>query len=176
MNIPRRVVTGHDENGKSVFVSDGATPTVKRRGEVAFFELWNTNAMPAPISGLEASEPTDRELALPPRANGTIIRMTTFPPGRRSPMHRTETIDYGIVIEGEVHLVLDDSETALHAGDVVIQRGTDHAWDNRSDEWAKMVFILVDGQFDDPLKASIGDARVHPRPVALNAAPSARPV
>ena len=175
MNIPRRVVTGHDKNGKSVFVSDGATPTVKPRGEAAFFELWNTNTMPAPISGLEPSEPTDRELVLPPRAYGTIIRMTTFPPGRRSPMHRTETIDYGIVMEGEVYLVLDDSETALHAGDVVIQRGTDHAWDNRSDQWAKMVFILIDGQFDDALKASIGDVRAHARPVAPNAAPSARP-
>jgi quercetin dioxygenase-like cupin family protein len=173
MNIPRRVVTGHDENGKSVFVSDGATPTVMPRGEAAFFELWNTNTMPAPISDLEPSEPTDRELALPPRACGTIIRMITFPPGHRSPMHRTETIDYGIVLEGEVHLVLDESETAVRAGDVVIQRGTDHAWQNRSDQWARIVFILIDGQFDDALKASLGDVRAHARPVAPNAAASA---
>ncbi len=156
LNIPRRVVTGHDEDGRSVVVTDEPTPTVNRRGEAAFFELWNTNAMPAPISALEPSEPTAREVVIFPRDNGTIVRVTTFPPGRRSPMHRTETIDYGIVLEGEVYLVLDDSETALHPGDVVIQRGTDHAWENRGDELARMVFVLVDGEFDDALKALIG--------------------
>ena len=175
MNIPRRVVTGHDKTGKSVIVADGSTPTLKRVGEGAFFELWNTNAMPAPISRLEPSEPTDREVVIPPRENGTIIRMTTFPPGRRSPMHRTETIDYGIVTEGDVYLVLDDSETLLHAGDVVIQRGTDHAWDNRSDHLAKMVFILVDGQFDDAVRASIGQAEANPRPVAPETPDTALP-
>ena len=119
-------------------VTDGPTPTVNRRGEAAFFELWNTNAMPArsPRRAVRADRPRGGDF---PEGNGTIVRVTTFPPGRRSPMHRTETIDYGIVLEGEVYLVLDDSETALHPGDVVIQRGTDHAWENRGDESARMV-------------------------------------
>ena len=68
-------------------------------------------------------------------------------------MHRTESIDYGIVLEGEITLVLDDSEVTLHAGDVVVQRGTDHAWANRSDAVTQVAFILVDGAFtpeDEP--------------------------
>jgi quercetin dioxygenase-like cupin family protein len=69
-------------------------------------------------------------------------------------MHRTESIDYGIVLEGAIVLSLDDgSETLLGPGDVVVQRGTDHAWENRTDEAARMVFVLVDGRFSDELKA-----------------------
>jgi hypothetical protein len=63
-------------------------------------------------------------------------------------MHRTETVDYGVVMEGEIVLVLDDSEVALKRGGVVIQRGTNHAWANRSDRVCRMLFVLVDGQFD----------------------------
>jgi mannose-6-phosphate isomerase-like protein (cupin superfamily) len=62
-------------------------------------------------------------------------------------MHRTETIDYGIVIEGELTLILDDSEVPLKVGSVVVQRGTNHAWANRSDKPCRMLFILVDGQY-----------------------------
>ena len=75
-------------------------------------------------------------------------------------MHRTESIDYGIVIDGELTLVLDDSEVELKAGSVVVQRGTNHAWANRSDKVARMAFILVDGTFTPELKASIGDAEL----------------
>jgi mannose-6-phosphate isomerase-like protein (cupin superfamily) len=76
-------------------------------------------------------------------------------------MHRTETVDYGIVIEGELTLVLDDSEVALKPGDVVVQRGTNHAWANRSDHPCRMLFILVDGQYDGAIRAALnnGDPR-----------------
>jgi len=67
-------------------------------------------------------------------------------------MHRTETVDYGIVLEGEITLVLDGGETPLQAGDVVVQLGTSHAWANRSGRMARMAFILVDGAFEDVLK------------------------
>jgi uncharacterized cupin superfamily protein len=67
-------------------------------------------------------------------------------------MHRTETIDYGIVVSGEMTLVLDKGETLLKEGDVVIQRGTNHAWANRSGRPCRMLFILVDGQFDPALR------------------------
>jgi uncharacterized cupin superfamily protein len=64
-------------------------------------------------------------------------------------MHRTETIDYGILISGELWLIVDEGETKLNVGDVVIQRGTNHAWANRSNEIARMAFILLDGKFDE---------------------------
>lgn len=74
-----------------------------------------------------------------------------MPPGLRSPMHRTESVDYGVVLSGEVTLVLEGEETVLHAGDVAVQRGTDHAWENRSGEPARMLFVLVAGRFDPAL-------------------------
>lgn len=67
-------------------------------------------------------------------------------------MHRTETLDYGIVTEGEVWLVLDDGEVHLKRGDIVVQRGTNHAWSNRSEQMARMVFILLDGRYAETLK------------------------
>jgi len=75
--------------------------------------------------------------------------------GQRSAMHRTRTIDYGIVLEGEVYLVLEDSEARLQPGDIVVQRGTNHAWDNRSDAPARMAFILLDAEFAPELQASV---------------------
>ena len=156
MRAPRRVVTGHDESGRSIFLSDGPTPRSHDIGVATFHELWSTRPTPAPITASEAVEPTTRPLVTPPDPNGTIIRFTDIPAGQRSPMHRTETVDYGIVLEGAIHLVLDDSEVRLEAGDVVVQRGTDHAWENRSDRTARMAFILVDGAFSDDLRAAIG--------------------
>ena len=162
LNVPRRVVTGHDANGKSVFLSDGLAPVVRHlAGEgVGFYEIWNTGAMPAPVAADE-TEPTQRDLTVPPSPNGTKIRINEFFPGHldsrnlQSPIHRTESIDYGIVLEGEVVLVLDDSEVTLKAGDVVVQRGTSHAWANRSDKIARMAFILVDGTFTPELAATL---------------------
>jgi len=84
---------------------------------------------------------------VPPAPNGTKIRINEFPPGVVSPVHRTQSVDYGIVLSGEVVLVLDDAETVLQAGDVVVQRGTSHRWENRSGATARMAFILVDGAF-----------------------------
>jgi len=167
-NIPRRIVTGHDENGVSIVLSDGQVPVhrVMPQDGVGFYEIWNTDAAPAPVGSVEPSEPTQRSLRVPPEPNGTKIRINEFFPGHinelgnQSPIHRTETVDYGIVLEGEIYLVLDDSEVLLKAGDVVIQRGTNHAWANRSDKVARMAFILVDGKFTDELVAKVPDIRV----------------
>jgi len=153
VTAPRRVVTGHDQRGRSVVVADGPAPTRHEVPGATFHELWNTTAAPAPITPREPREPTERPVVVPPDPNGTIVRIVDLAPRSRSPMHRTETIDYGLVLEGEVTLVLDDgSETLLRAGDVVIQRGTDHAWVNPTDEGARMLFVLVDGVFDRCLK------------------------
>lgn len=167
-NVPRRVVTGHDDNGVSVVLSDGIVPVHKFMPQdgVGFYEVWATDAMPAPVSAKETGEVTERSLKVPAEPNGTKIRINEFFPGHinehgnQSPIHRTESIDYGIVLEGEIYLVLDDSEVLLHAGDVVVQRGTNHAWANRSDKVVRMAFILVDGKFTDQLKAIIPDAQI----------------
>lgn len=162
----RRVVTGHDENGKSVVWMDGTPPNIRNRGTgVDFIEIWNTQATPAPIRATEA-EPTDGPLVTPPPPMGSKIRFNDFFPGhidllppradgRHKMMHRTKSIDYGIVLEGEIWMILDDSEVLLKQGDVVVQRGTDHAWENRSDQVCRMAFILVDGEFDPALRAAL---------------------
>jgi quercetin dioxygenase-like cupin family protein len=155
--IPRRVVTGHDARGVSVFADDGPVPVVRTAPDGAMFcEIWATGAMPAPVAAAEP-DPTVGALAVPPPPNGTKIRINVFPPGIVSPMHRTQSVDYGIVLEGEVTLLLDDSQTTLRAGDVVVQRGTNHRWENRGDQTARMAFILIDGAFTAELRGLLGD-------------------
>ncbi|MGH2366446.1 MAG: cupin domain-containing protein [Chloroflexota bacterium] len=156
----RRVVTGHDAFGKSIFISDG--PAQQFHDRPSFVEVWNTAGAPAPITAGPGAEPNDRPLQIGPPALGSIVRVNEMLPGNRSPMHRTKTIDYGIVLEGEVHLVLEDSETLLRAGDIVIQRGTNHAWENRADIPAKMAFILIDAEFASDLQAALPDMRLMP--------------
>src|SRR6185503_20964953 len=127
-----RFVTGHDEHGKSVFVSSGPPPQHhdRQQGLVQFFEIWRTSASPAPITAVEPAEPNERlPLRLPPDPGGSIIRILDLYPGhvgqlkarsdgRHPGMHRTETIDYGIMSEGEVVLLLDESELRVKPGDV----------------------------------------------------------
>ncbi|WP_298740695.1 cupin domain-containing protein [uncultured Microbacterium sp.] len=154
--VPRRIVTGHDDAGVSVVVSDGPVPVSRELPEdgVAFHEVWVTTETPALI-GAAAEDPTAGALTVPPPTRGTRIRINEFLPGhldragRQSPVHRTESIDYGIVLEGEITLLLDDSEVTAHAGDIVIQRGTDHAWANRGDTIARVAFILVGGEYGE---------------------------
>jgi quercetin dioxygenase-like cupin family protein len=154
--VPRRVVTGHDERGVSVFTSDAPVPVVRIAPDGAYFcEIWSTDAMPAPIAATE-DDPTQGALTVPPSPNGTKIRINEFPPGATSPVHRTQSVDYGIVLSGEVVLVLDDSETVLRAGDVAVQRGTNHRWENRTAEAARMAFILIDGAFAPELLDTLG--------------------
>lgn len=162
----RRVVTGHDQSGKSIVVSDGMPPNVRDKGtDVDFIEIWNTEGAPAPIRSTEP-EPTDGPLRVPPARIGTKIRFNDFYPGhvrklppradgRHPMMHRTRSIDYGIVLEGEIYMILDDSEVLLRAGDVVVQRGTDHAWENRGDQVCRMAFVLVGGDFSEELLATL---------------------
>ena len=153
---PRRVVTGHDEHGVSVFTTDGPVPVARKAPDGAvFYEVWSTGAMPAQIAADEP-DPTLGALTVPPPPNGTKIRINEFPPGVVSPVHRTQSVDYGIVLDGEVVLVLDDSETTLRAGDIAVQRGTNHRWENRAGRTARMAFILVDGAFTGELLDTLG--------------------
>jgi quercetin dioxygenase-like cupin family protein len=110
------------------------------------------------LAATESGEPTERPLTVPPGANGTNVRIIDTEPHSRTPMHRTETLDYGIVIAGRVVLELDDgSRTELAAGDVVIQRGTNHAWLVAGDEPARMAFVLIDGRFEEDLRSRLGE-------------------
>jgi hypothetical protein len=175
MSTVRRIVTGHDASGKSVFLSVGEPPQFHGRppGPTVFYELWNTAQAPARITATEDREPNDRlPLRLPPDAGGTIIRILDLHPGhvqalaprddgRHPGMHRTRTIDYGIVLEGSLWLMLDDSEVLCEPGDVVIQRGTAHAWENRSNAVARIAFVLIDAEFEASLAGKIGDDLMH---------------
>jgi len=149
--VTRRIVTGHAADGRSIVVEDGAVPNVRRLPGAQFDEVWASGAAPEPLGLRPDREPTSMAPAIGPAAGGSTIRLIHFPPaasgGRRSPMHRTRTIDYGIVLEGEIVLMLSDSEVILKAGDVVVQRGTDHAWENRSSRDARMAFVLIDAAF-----------------------------
>jgi naringenin degradation protein FdeH len=125
-----------------------------------FHDMWLTSASPAPIAASEAEPIRAGELLGPP-ASGTRVRIVDMPPGARSPMHRTESVDYGVVLEGEITLVLDDaSATTVGAGELVVQRGTDHAWENRSTGWTRILFVLVGGRFDADLGAQLPDDAV----------------
>ena len=137
-------------------LSDGPTPKTLDIGTAAFHEVWITEQTPVPISAAEP-EPTDRPVRTPPPANGVVVRFTEMAAGSVSPMHRTETVDVGVVLEGETWLLLDDgSETPVRPGDAVVQRGTNHAWANRSDRPARMLFVLIDGAISDELRAAAG--------------------
>jgi mannose-6-phosphate isomerase-like protein (cupin superfamily) len=167
----RRIVTGHDSQGNAIIQADEAVPRVQRIGGPTgplFHEVWNTQATPAPIDA-SSGEPAEHGIILAPPKNGTRIRVLDIPPDDPSlatqtaeearahfaevgaRMHRTETVDYGIVLEGEIVLIMDEGETTVRAGDIVIQRGTNHGWANRSDRNCRIAFILIDGEFTGEL-------------------------
>jgi quercetin dioxygenase-like cupin family protein len=157
--IPRRVVTGHDARGGSVFTSDGAVPAAGTAPSgTVFYELWATDETPATIGAgpADAVSSAPGALSAPPAPGGTLIRINDLPPGAGSPMHRTQTVDYAIVLDGEVVLVLDEGETVLRAGDVVVQRGTSHRWENRSGATARVAFVFIDGAFTAKLLTTLG--------------------
>jgi hypothetical protein len=183
----RRVVTGHDSDGKAVVISDGAAPfvhTSELRPGYASTDVWRTYDTPARIAPVEA-EPTLGPRRQLPTKRGTVIRINTLVPdatqkfdasnvkelfagmgnaaastfdknARHPMMHRTETVDYAIVLEGEITMLLDDSEVVLGPGDVLVQRGTNHAWSNRGTTPAKIAFILIDGEYTEELQGLRG--------------------
>jgi quercetin dioxygenase-like cupin family protein len=164
---PRRVVTGHDPGGKSIVLSDGPPPQhhPMHGPEVGadFFEIWNSTQA-VPLLSAQEREPNERAFSIMPVSGHLLRIIEIYPPGqggKRTVMHRTRTVDYVVVIKGEIVLVLDDSEVTLRAGDVVVQRGTDHAWENRSTQPARMAFFHIDARFDPEL------LKVLPQPLEL---------
>jgi quercetin dioxygenase-like cupin family protein len=147
-NFPpiRRVVTGHDGKNVAKVLIDAPATNAKYPGSGAASTLmWITDRNPADVAvGEKIEDMGARIVGTPPPANGTRFCVIDFPPGNHPHMHRTETIDYVIVIEGEIEMDMDDSTVKLKQGDIMIQRGTNHAWANRSGKNARVAFVLVD--------------------------------
>ena len=165
----RRIVTGHDSEGRSVFLEDGPAPhpfSPSHSPNVGLTNLCLLDALPASTGDAEP-DPTARPFRLEPPAAGNVVRIVEFPPDRernygnqadvfreygatgahdraaRHPgFHKTQSVDYAVVVEGEIWALMDVGETLMKAGDVLIQRGTNHAWANRSDGIARVLFVL----------------------------------
>jgi quercetin dioxygenase-like cupin family protein len=144
----RRVVTGHDNSNVAKVIMDGEATNHKGGASGAQSTLiWITEGAPAEMPvGEQVEDLGARILGTPPPPNGTRFAVITFPPGNPGRMHRTETIDYVIVMQGELDMDMDDSTVKLKAGDVMVQRGTNHAWVNRGTEVARAAFVLIDAK------------------------------
>jgi len=140
----RRIVTGHDENGRAIFKSDNVyTPELIPSGDAAMVTLWT--AATVPVNNNDETDGRDRDAGLTLNG-GSVIRTCDMLPGAESSMHRTNSLDCGIVISGKIELELDDGVKKLcSAGDVIVQRGTIHLWRNPSlTEICRLVFILTE--------------------------------
>ena len=159
----RRIVTGYDQLNRSIILSDGApnrVQTLSGNGPT-YHEIWSTRESPALINRGTA-EPNEDQLTLQPPASGTRIRILDMLPERRdlvtvntgtnALLHRTESVDYASVLQGEITLIRGEGETLVRTGDVVVQRGTQHAWANRSGRLCRIALVLIDATFADPLK------------------------
>jgi len=153
----RRVVTGHDAEGRSIVLSDGQTTTHEiGQGRMNLFDIWSVPQVPAPIEAAQA-DPTDMALNFEIPTTGVRIRYLDVPPadGREPFVHRTESVDIAIVIEGEMTMSLDEDELVLRKGDVLVQRGTNHAWINRGAEVCRMLYIIIGGKMSPALMKSL---------------------
>jgi len=170
----RRVLTGHDAEGRSTFIADGLAPNVKEMKPtfpgLALTDLWETKGAPASNAG--DADAADRPVHLEPPKNGTIVRIAEFPPDNTRPqdsdshagfkaigaghaqdrkssdpmMHKTSTVDYIIVLKGEIYAIMETGEKLLKAGDILIQRGTMHSWSVRTSEPCIVAAILVNAK------------------------------
>src|ERR1700731_669531 len=144
----RRFVTGHDAKKTAKVIMQGPATNAKYPGPgTVSTMIWSTDRTPADISIGESIEDLGaRIIGTAPPANGTRFAVIDFPPGNSARMHRTETIDYVIVIAGEIDMDMDCSTVHLKAGDVMVQRGTNHAWVNRGTAPARVAFVLIDAE------------------------------
>jgi quercetin dioxygenase-like cupin family protein len=144
----RRIVTGHDSSNVAKVLIDEPATNVRQSpsGNTATL-IWCTDEMPCDIAiGEDVEDLGARKLGTPPPENGTRFTINEIPPGNIGVMHRTETVDYVIVLSGEIEMDLDDSTVKMKAGDVMVQRGTNHRWSNRGTVPARLAFVLVDAK------------------------------
>src|SRR5258708_33101097 len=168
----RRVVTGLDANDKAIALFDSVLPLTPGKSGNPATNLWITDSSPPGFSSKEDN--ATKPIGLTPPDNGTVIRVVEFPPlssdaeakmdpnlmmkvvGDHAPtrglavknplMHRTRTVDYAIIMSGEMDMMLDDAMVHVQAGDVVIQQATNHAWINRGAEPCRVIFVLMDSK------------------------------
>jgi hypothetical protein len=168
--VPRRIVTGEDAEGRSVIVSDNAiSGWVQRPTGLSVAEVWHADSLPTHVQD-ESSGPAGAITA--PAASGLAVRLAVFPPDddidaekmaayeasmselygdqgdlgsshEIAGMHRTETVDILTVVDGQIWILLDEGEAVLRKGDSIIQRGTRHAWRNRSDRPCTLVSVVL---------------------------------
>lgn len=145
---PRRVVTGHTDTGKSIIHSDQTfqpfhpSSALEKQAGVAFSLLWHSNSSPAINQG-PWEELHGQDIPYENK-HGTILRVADVAPGFSTPMHRTISLDYGVVLAGELVLEMEGGvEVTLSPGDVVVQRGTVHAWHNKSNAITRILFVLI---------------------------------
>lgn len=166
----RRVVTGTSARGKSCVLFDGApSNTFEPVPGMIFSDLWETQA--PPNSTIDRVDTAARPVRLEPAKGGTIFKAVTFPPASEydeaawkevyeaigatpgtnagDSMHKTATIDYVVVLSGEIHCVLEEGEVLLKQGDVLVQRGTNHGWENRSNSPCLILGVMVDNSEAD---------------------------
>lgn len=166
----RRVVTGHDRAGRSIILEDGLAPNVKEMASMpglALTDLWETTGAPASNAG--SKDAARRQVRLEPPSEGTILRIVEFPPDSQwrdsadsleafrsigaahasdrssadPMMHKTATVDYIIVLKGKIHAIMDTGEVKLKAGDILVQRGTNHSWSVRGKKPCIVAAVLV---------------------------------
>jgi len=140
----RRVVTGHDANGRAVVKIDEVSKNlVSGRPCQMACVVWTTESFPVDNTG--DGDQGLRQVGTTLN-NGTVFRIVEFGPGVAPRNHRTDSIDYAVVMSGEIDMVLDDTVVQLKAGDVLVQRGTIHNWINRGTEPCVMAFVLIDAK------------------------------
>jgi quercetin dioxygenase-like cupin family protein len=140
----RRVVTGHDANGRAVVKIDEVSKNItSSRPRQTACVVWTTESFPVNNTG-DADQGL-RKVGTT-LSNGTVFRVVEFGPGVASRNHRTDSIDYAVVLSGEIDMELDDSVVHLNAGDVLVQRGTIHNWVNRGTKPCAIAFVLIDAK------------------------------
>ena len=155
----RRVITGHDAQKKAKVIRDDVAQNVARRPHASSTTIWCTESVPVSQQREEAGEDMGaRRLNSGTPAGGTRLMVMDLFPGCQGAMHRTDTLDYVIALEGEIEMLLDGSSVTLRAGDILVQQGTIHAWTNRTDRQARLAIVLVDAI---PLGDEFPPARQH---------------
>jgi quercetin dioxygenase-like cupin family protein len=140
----RRVVTGHDANGRAkVAIDEVSKNVISSRPGASACVMWTTEGFPVDNTG--DADTSTRKVGTT-LANGCVFRVVEFAPGVSPRNHRTDSIDFAVVMSGEIDMQLDDSEVHLKAGDVLVQRGTIHNWVNRGREPCQIAFVLVDAR------------------------------
>lgn len=140
----RRVVTGHDKDGKAVVAIDEVSrDVVSFRPGATVANIWSSAGFPVDNTGAADAA---KEITATTRDGGTVFRVIEFAPGVAPRNHRTNSIDYAVILSGEIDMEMDGTVVTLRAGDVLVQRGTIHDWINRSDKPCVIAFILIDAR------------------------------